>query len=714
MDGDFHALAQKLLGQDQDLAFAIQTEAGDFTVVSFDANEAVNTPFEIHLNLSSDDPDIDLHELMDTQVCLAIFSKYSEVRYLNGIVFEASRGDQGMRRTMYSLVLRPALARLAHISDGKIWQHKSVVEIATELLAQHHVRTVEWLIEGDHQPREYCTQIPGERTLAFITRILNEEGIFYMHSHSQDQHSLIFTDAPLATPILPHAETVTYNNMPGGQSRGFWISRFSQHERLRSNDYELGEYWFRNPAGNFNQGRSAQEENGTSSQYPLYDFPGRYKDPQGVGKHFAKHRIEAERVDATTGQGVTNHIHLCPGYHFSIADHGDAKANISHFLLSVSHSGQQPAALQEDAPASEPTTYEAQFTTMPGRLPYRPPVPAKPVMDGSQIGIVVGPEGEEIYTDEMGRVRIWLPWDRHAERRQSDGQRGEHSSCWMRVSQNWAGGNWGSIAIPRIGQEVVVQYFDSDADQPYISGRMYHEANRPPYKLPEHKTRMTIKSQTHKGEGFNELRFEDEAGKEEVFIHAQKDRNEKTLHNHTERIDNNWVQSVGHNKAVQVQNNHNEIIGGNMTLTVGPSGIGQIVNSTFNKLTQGIGDVAKRLGVKAGLNPGEGNLSIVVEKGKTETIGAVSATNVGVSHYTTAGVSIEMTGGKSVGIHAGKRWSETVGKTKNVTVGESISFVCGASRFDMDADGNISIDGTNITINGQELITQTAPKIKLN
>lgn len=528
-------IVQKLLGQDQDLAFSFSGAAGNFVVVGFSATETVNAPFEINIELSSDDPNIDLHALMDADACLGIFDKYSQPRFLHGIVTEVEKGQSGIRRTFYSVVLRPSIHRLAHTSDSRIWQETDIPSLVREVLDEHNIVNVDWRLDATYTPREYATQY-RETALEFIMRVLAEEGIFYFFEHSEAGHTMVITDSPLATPVLKHAESITCNTNTGGQSRSSWISQFSQRERLRSSAYEMGEYTFKNPAARMITARSQQENNGLKGDYPLYDFPGRYKDPDKIGDAFTKHRIESVRVDATTGHGVTNNVHLCSGHHFSITDHEDENANSSHFILSVSHTGQQTSALEEDA-GSEPTTYEASFATMPARLPYRPPLARKPIVDGPQIAMVTGPAGEEIYTDEYARIKCHFYWDRRSNK-------DEHSSCWIRVSQNWAGGTWGHMAIPRIGQSVIIDFLEGDPDQPIVTGRTYHATERPPYPLPENKTRMTIKSNTHKGEGFNELRFEDEAGKEEVRVHAQRDMNTIIRHDQSSVVFGQSVDSV--------------------------------------------------------------------------------------------------------------------------------------------------------------------------
>lgn len=752
MDGaSLLAIADRFLNQDQDLAFAFSAAAGEFVVVSFTANEAVNAPFEVHIELASEEANIDLHALMDTQASLGIYDKYDAPRFLNGVITEVARGDSGIRRTFYSVTLRPALHRLAHTSDSRIWQSKTVPEIVKEVLAAHNVHSVDWRLAGDHAVREYCTQY-RETALAFVERLLGEEGIFYFFEHSASDHTMLLTDAPLSTPVLTAAPVIPYNATSGGQLKGSAISSFSQRERLRSSTYEMNDYTFKNPAARQNQTRAKQEDNGLAGDYPLYDYPGRYKDPKAVGGSFTQHRMEAVRVDATTGHGQTNNIHLCPGFHVSISDHDDGAVNGSHFLLGVSHSGSQSAALEEDA-GSGATTYGASFTTMPARLPYRPAVMQRPLVDGPQIATVTGPAGEEIYCDEHGRVKVYFPWDRY-------GQKDEHSSCWIRVSQNWAGGTYGSIAIPRIGHEVIVDYLEGDPDQPIVTGRTYHASNKVPYGLPENKTKTVIRSDTHKGDGFNEISFEDENGSENIALHAQKDQTLKVLNNRMKRIDNDQVESVGSNKSIDVGNNHQEKIGGSMNLSVGGGGGGlfgmlaglvggagaamkagaeEAGDETATAFVGGLaeagvaGEALSAGGsatfLSAGANrkiagaaqasagtalgallskvmPTSGIMNVIVEKAKSETIGVASTQQVGVIKNTMVGAIQNTT--------VGKNSNTTVGDTMTVEVGEELIFKVGKSQLTLKKDGSIRLLGDNLNITMENDVQVFGKTIDLN
>lgn len=695
MDGvSLVALAERFLDQKQDLAFSFSGAEGSFVVVGFTATETVNAPFEIVIDLASEDPNIDLHALMDRDACLGIFDKYSQPRFLHGIVTEVEKGQSGIRRTFYSVVLRPSIHRLAHTSDSRIWQDKNIPDLVREVLEEHHIVNVEWRLGATYAVREYATQY-RETAFDFIMRVLAEEGIFYFFEHSEAGHKLVITDAPLATPVLEHAEHITCNTNTGGQSRGNWISQFSQRERLRSSAYQMGDYTFKNPSARMAAMRSQQENNGLQGEYPLYDFPGRYKEPDQIGDAFTKHRIESVRVDATTGHGVTNNVHLSAGYHFTITDHEDDKANASQFILSVTHTGRQTSALEEDA-GSEATTYEAGFATMPARLPYRPPLARKPLVDGPQIAMVTGPEGEEIYTDEHARIKCHFYWDRRSNK-------DEHSSCWIRVSQNWAGGTWGHMAIPRIGQSVIVDFLEGDPDQPIVTGRTYHATERPPYNLPEHKTRMTIKSDTHKGQGFNELRFEDEAGREEVFVHAQKDLTEKIENHHTTRVDRTQVLSVGRNSLREVAGKDETRIGGDMTIVVSGSNRGKIVSGRVADNIEGVRRIGYELDRPTSQQRGAGsfqldaagnislsttkNMNILAEKDKVENTGGNSSLNVDGNYATTVGKSQRV----------------SVGKNLFIDVVNEIHFRCGPTTIKMSQDGRFEISGDHIIINGRKV-----------
>ncbi|WP_200962331.1 type VI secretion system tip protein TssI/VgrG, partial [Pseudovibrio sp. POLY-S9] len=350
----------------------------------------------------------------------------------------------------------------------------------------------------------------------------------------------------------------------------------------------------------------------------------------------------------------------------------------------------------------------AGFEVMPARLPYRPKLLKKPLVDGPQIAHVTGPEGEEIYCDEHGRVKVWFPWDRH-------GKKNDTSSCWIRVSSNWAGASWGHIAIPRIGHEVIVDFLEGDPDQPIITGRTYHN-NKSPYQLPDHKTKMVIRSDSHKGDGFNEISFEDQSGQEQIYVHAQKDQDIHVENNRAKRVDVNQSESIGHNKSIEVGNSHHEVIGGNMTLMVGPNKLQQFVTEKFQAVEKAlgkkIGGIAGTLG-KFGLNMGEGNLVIGVGKNKAETVMVSSTEIVGAAKSVTVGGGLQTTVGGLRNDSTALGHYQEVGLAKTTVVGKSYDIIVGDSKVSLEADGTIKMVGKNISVNGTKITVEAKDQLIL-
>ncbi|MBD3641728.1 MAG: type VI secretion system tip protein VgrG, partial [Marinobacter sp.] len=309
--------------------------------------------------------------------------------------------------------------------------------------------------------------------------------------------------------------------------------------------------------------------------YQHYDYPGRYK-ADASGQPFTRARLDALRNDASTGHGESNRPDFTPGAKLPLTDHGNGALNRDWLLTAVTHTGKQPQALEEEG-GQEPTSYHNFFNVVPADTTWRPTALHKPRMDGPQIAIVTGPEGEEIHCDQHGRVKVRFPWDRYSTNN-------EHSSAWLRVSQGWAGGQYGFMALPRIGHEVIVSFLDGDPDQPIITGRTYHATNQPPYELPAHKTRTTLKTKTHKGEGSNELRFEDEADHEQIYLHAQKDLDLLTGHNRTEIIRNDSHRTVEGQDYSHVKGNEHCTTSSEKRVSVGAD-CSQTITGTFHQET---------------------------------------------------------------------------------------------------------------------------------
>ncbi len=686
---------QKILDQGQDMAFGFKASAAvdKFSVVSFDGHDALFDGFEIKVELCSFDADIDLDAIVDTEACLTIHDKYDQPRHFHGVIAEAEAGDTGFSRSFYSVTLKPALHRLNYISDSRIFQDQSVQDIVSTILQDNNIPDVEWRVGEGHQPREFCVQY-NETSYDFIRRMLAEEGLFFWFEHSASNHKMIISDAPWSMPILEHAATIPYNVMTGGQSRTSYISAFKQSQRVRATDLHQKDYSFKRPAYGQDQNHGQHESAGEKAQYALYDFPGRYKD-EGAGKPFTKYKMEAARVASNNGSGKTQNIHLCSGFCFNIEEHPSDKANTMHRLLEVKHSGTQYAALEEDAPegVDSATRYDASFTTMPQRIPYRPTNPnPKPQILGSQIATVTGPAGEEIYCDEHGRVKLKFAWDRH-------NKDDENSSCWVRVMHNSSGMRYGHASIPRIGSAVVVEFLEGDPDQPMVLGMAYDPTAKHAYDLPANKTRAYWKDTTHKGDGYNEIRFESEKGKEEIFVHAQKDRNEKIENNHTERVDANLAQSVNKNKLIEIGGHHHEAVGGSLSLHVGPSSEGTVIPKKHASSKTGMPDLFDDLSGGIGKNLGHpGNFQIQIDNSKIETISNTNTLSVGQSSSTTIG----------------KNCNIGVGDTLTISAGSEINLVCGSSAIKLTRDGSIYVNGNKVEVVGSKRVNLYSDIVEIN
>ncbi|MFQ1903815.1 type VI secretion system tip protein VgrG, partial [Aeromonas veronii] len=488
-----------------------------FVVASFQLDEGLNRPFNLQLEVASSQPDVDFGAVLDQPCELMVWYNGELQRRVCGVVSEFAQGDSGFRRTRYQLQVKPALWRLGLRQNSRIFQAQKPDEILSILLQEHGITDYAFALKNEHAQREYCVQY-RETDLDFVNRLAAEEGLFYFHEFEAGKHRIVFADDAAALTAGPE---LFFNLGNRSLEQGPYVRQFHYREAVRPSDVELKDYSFKTPAYGLSHKKQGAELDHQRDTYQHFDYPGRYKqDPSG--KAFAQHRLDALRNDAVAGSGKSNSAALLPGQHFSLTEHPNASLNTDWQIVHIRHTGEQPQALEEEG-GSGPTVYHNEFGVVKASTTWRarigsPEAPYKPMVDGPQIAIVVGPEGEEIYCDEHGRVKLQFPWDRY-------GSSNDQSSCWVRVSQGWAGGQYGMMAIPRIGHEVIVSFLEGDPDQPIVTGRTYHATNRPPYELPANKTRTVLRTETHKGEGFNELRFEDQAGQEEIYIHGQKDLN---------------------------------------------------------------------------------------------------------------------------------------------------------------------------------------------
>ena len=531
--------------------------ADDTAVVRFTHREALSEPFSLSVEFASRAHDLSPVNCLDKTATLTIWQDGEPLRRIHGIVSEFAQGGRGHRRSFYHVVIRPALWRLSLRHNSRIFQNAAPYDAITTLADERGLTDIGFATTRTPLEREYLVQY-RETDLAFIERLAAEEGCFYFHEFENAEggaHRLVFADA---TAVLPSVGERTYHSRAGGTPPRRHLRKLRQVSRVRPASAMLKDYTFQNPA--YAQLHEHQApglgEHAQREDYEHFDYPGRYKK-DGSGKPFTRHRLESLRADALVAEAESDLPELAPGLCFTLTDHDVESLNQDWQVLGVVHVGEQPQALEEDGMArgsatsdqagEQMTRYHNSVELMPRDQTWRPTPNPKPRVDGPQVAFVVGPEGEEIYCDEHGRVKVQFPWDRYAEPN-------ETASCWVRVAQGWAGGGYGSIAIPRIGHEVIVSFLEGDPDQPLVTGRTYHAVNTAPYPLPEHKTRTVIRTQSHKADGFNELRFEDEAGEEQIWLHAQKDLELLTLNDRTEEIRRDSHLKLHRNRLTEIHN----------------------------------------------------------------------------------------------------------------------------------------------------------------
>ena len=537
----------------------------DFKVLEFRAREAISRCYRIELKLVSEQPDLDLESLLQRSAWLDLGNGTG----LHGLVHHAAIGESGKRLTRYRLELVPQLHYLALRHNQRIFQHLSVPQIIARLLADHGIQSDAYLFQlgSDYPERDYCTQY-DESDLHFLQRLCEEEGIHYHFRHSADGHLLVFGDDQTGFPRLEPTSFDQGNGMVADEPvvKRFGLRLETRPSRVTRRDYD------------HHKARLLLESEARSEQLPDledYAYPGQFTD-RLRGKHLARRTLERHRSDYRQAHGHSDQPTLRSGHFLELQGHPRASWNDLWLLTEVHHHGKQPQVLEESitdsagtntsgqhrfAPSplegegwgegekawreEDPTFtqgYRNHFTTTPWDIPHRPALQHKnPKLLGSQTATVTGPENEDIHCDAQGRIKVQFHWDR-------EGQADAHTSCWLRVASSWAGNQWGSLSIPRIGMEVLVSFLEGDPDQPLVSGCLYNSAHPVPYELPEHKTRSLFKSQSSPGgEGFNELRIEDKAGEEQIFIHAQRD----------------WEQTIQHDQRIRVGHERHERIEAN-------------------------------------------------------------------------------------------------------------------------------------------------------
>ncbi|MCG7497904.1 type VI secretion system tip protein VgrG [Vibrio sp. Of7-15] len=684
--------------------FDVQGAEHEFRVESFQVQERLSQPFEINLSLLSLDADIQFDDLIRQPAILKVNGQGTgTARFFHGVISEVRFLGTGRRFSRYQLVLVPQAWFLSQRQDFRIFQEKSISDIITEVLDGAGVTDYRLELSRVYLSHDYILQY-RESDLHFIQRLMAQHGMWYYFEHTDSVHTMVIVDNNDVLLDLPttaeNASTdgpIIYHADGGGVADREHIFNLESVNRVKTGEVTKSDY-------NYNYPQIPQEVTSSGlidTDLAFYDYPGRYTNPAS-GQAEVGYNLSDYVVDNSQIEGQSCVMRLTPGYIAVFERHPREALNRDFTLVSVHHSGHDPQ-VHEDENSGMPTTYENSFVCIPRDVIFRAPAMKAPVIDGPQTAVVVGPAGEEIFTDELGRIKVQFHWDRY-------GENDENSGCWIRVSQSMAAPNWGAVYLPRIGHEVIVDFLDGDPDRPLVTGAVYNGLHFPPYSLPENKTRTTIRTQTHKGVGYNELSFEDEANREEVYIRAQKDMSTEVLNNRFRDIGNDEFLKVGRHQTNEVQADHKETIHGHKTTQVNSTfteTVEQDVTVTYNaNETQ---SVAKN----STLDIGENRTSKI---GKNDDLDVGSNSNLKVGASRTADISADdntQVGGNLTVAVTGNT-SFNADKATQIISGDKIVLKTGGAQLVMNSDGSIKLSGSSITLEGSDKVVVKGGKVAIN
>ncbi|WP_422418955.1 type VI secretion system tip protein TssI/VgrG [Pseudomonas sp. GZD-222] len=513
---------------------------------NFSGGEGLSRLFQLDLSLLSQRADVKLKSLIGRPATVEIELADGSQRYINGYInrFSTQGSDGGFVR--YAAVLGPWLWMLTCRFDSRIFQDRTVQDVVSEVFAGFGtLPKYEFRLSKSLKQHSYITQY-RESDFNFVQRLLENEGLFYYFEHTADSHVMVITDDSSTLVPLPEQPKIRFHSASVTETADS-ITQWHATRQLQSGKIAVRTFDYRQPRNFLPVSMQSLNQQGDVENFEIYDFPGQYTHgTYEDGEVMVRNRIEALELMGKTFYGDSNCRAMKPGYTFELTQHyehdlGGAEKR-QFLLLSVEHQGSNNYMTGDQA------GYLNKFICVRKKIAYRPQLATrKPSINGPQTAIIVGPPGEEIYTDELGRVKVQFHWDRY-------GQFNDHSSCWVRVAQAGASGGFGSIQIPRVGDEVVVVFLDGNPDRPLIMGSLYNSQNTPPWSLPANKTQSGFLTRSMKGDGgtANFFRFEDKAGAEQIIMHAER--------NMDTEIELDESHDVGNNRRITVGGTHTEIV----------------------------------------------------------------------------------------------------------------------------------------------------------
>jgi type VI secretion system secreted protein VgrG len=643
-------------------------------------HEELGRPFQYELEIYCTQ-DVAYQKILGHPLTVSL-EKNGGVRHYNGIVTRFAKVGGLHHYLVYRAVLSPRLWLLQRSKDVRIFQNKNVKEVLQKVLGEYQVK-VKLNLHQTYPPKDYLVQY-RESAFDFCSRVMEQEGIYYYFTHTEDEHEMVLSDDPSSHEPIPGYDKVPVWHQGDAQAIGDHITDWQMTMQIRSAKVLLQDHDFRLPKGAMIKGEKSAASEHEGDKLEIYDYRGGHlidenKDSGNASKNkehgtqYANVMLEAQRskLDRVEGEGQVRGLAAGGLFHIDELD----IVNTQFLVVSTRHEIRN-VELQSDGSLqpAEGDVSQVWFSGIDNTRHYRAEqITPKPVAAGPDTATVVGAGGDEILTDKFGRIRIQFHWDR-------EGGNDDKSTCWVRVSQVWAGAMWGAHFWPRIGHEVVVQYLGGDPDRPLITGSVYNTDNMPPYAMPAGATRSGWKSRSTKGGGpsnFNEIRFEDKKGSEEIYVQAEKDRNMLVKNNETLTVGANRTKDIGIDETVTVGGNRTETVALDETETINQN---QSITVALNR--------TKDVGVDETISIGA-NETISIGAACATTIGATNTLEVGLAMSVTVGAVLSETIGAEKSVTVGASSSETVGDDKTLTAGGGITEKAGAD-FNISAGGNVA------------------------
>ncbi len=634
--------------------------AADLLFESMTTSAGLSMLGETQLNLLSPNADIRPEDLLGKPVTIRVETADGEGRFFNGYVTRFGLGVHRGRYYAYQATVNAWPWFLTCTADCRIFQDETVPDIVTKVFQDHGVAKFEFKLFRSYRKWVYCVQY-RETDYNFVARLLEHEGIYWYFEHEEGAHKLVLVDSSAAHDAAPGCESLPYIEVDGHASPDTEsISSWNFSREVRSGKVALTSYDFERPSTDLKV-NADKDRSFSQSDHEIFDFQGDYAQAAD-GTQWADDRMDELQTPFEMLRGTSNAHGIEAGRLLSLTRHPRADQNAQYLITGVSIH----AWVDGYEAGDEPGGYRCDFVAIPAAQQFRPSRETqRPLVQGPQTAVVVGPAGEELFTDKYGRVKVQFFWDRQ-------GQKNEKSSCWVRVSHPWAGKNFGMVHVPRIGQEVVIHFLEGDPDQPLITGRVYNAEQMPPWDLPANATQSGILTRSSKGGAYgnaNAIRFEDRKGAEQLWMHAEKDQ--------LNEVENDEVSTVGHDRTETVGHDETIKIGANRTISVGACETATVALQRTHAV---------------GINE-----TIAIGAAQEVAIGAAQLITVGLSQITKVGKSISVDAGDSITLTTGAASITMKNDGTIVIKGKDIAIV-GSGQIDVKASSDVVIKGSKVNI----------------